>query len=114
MAGITWRDENCEDADTSYISSNIPDSIPGGNYTHTDLITIAIETTQNLHLSEDFVPLESQLVDAILDGIRRVPVTTVIHIPRNIRPLLPTVFGILYNWHFSKSCIAHPTSAFSS
>ena len=63
MAGSIWRDEKCEDADTSYISCSIPDSIPGGNYTHTDL---AIEATQNLHLSEDFLPLEPQLVDAIL------------------------------------------------
>ena len=90
MAGITWRDEKCEDADTSYISSNIPDSIPGGNYTHTDLITFAIKATQNLHLSEDFLPL-TQLVDANLDGIRRVSVATVIRIPCSIRPLLSQV-----------------------
>ena len=85
MAGITWRDEKCEDADTCYISSNIPDSIPGENYTHTDLIATAIEAIQNLHLSEDFLPLEPQLVDTILDCIRRVPVATIIHIPRSIR-----------------------------
>ena len=91
MAGSIWCDEKCEDADTSYISSNIPDSLPGGNNTHTDLITIAIEATQNLHLSEDFLPLEPQLVDAILDGIRHVPVATVIHIPGSIRPLLSQV-----------------------
>ena len=91
MAGITWRDEKSEDADTSYISSNIPNSISDECYTHIDLITIAIEATQNLYLSEDFLPLESQLVDAILDCIRRVPVATVVYVPRSIRPLLSQV-----------------------
>ena len=52
------------------------------------LRTIAIEATQNLHLSENFLPLESQLVDAILDCIRCVPVATVVHVPRSIRSLL--------------------------
>ena len=85
-------DEHCGGEDTSYISSHIPDSIPvGRSYTHTDLITIAIEETQNLHLSEDLLPLESKLVDAILDNIRRITVATVIHIPRSVRPLLSQV-----------------------
>ena len=91
LAGISWCDEECEDADTSCFSSNISNSTPNRSYTHTDLVTIAIEATQNLHLSEEFLSLESQLVDAILDSIRRVPVTTVIHIPRSIRPLLSQV-----------------------
>ena len=62
-------DEHWGGEDTSYISSHIPDSIPvGRNHTHTDLNTTAIEVTQNLHLSEDLLPLESELVDAILDN----------------------------------------------
>ena len=42
IAGITWRDEKCENVDTSYIS---PDSIPGGNYTHI-LILLPLELKQ--------------------------------------------------------------------
>ena len=37
------------------------------------------------HLPEDLLPLEPELVHAILDSVRRVPVATVIHIPCSIR-----------------------------
>ena len=79
--------ERCEGADINSISSNIPDR----SYTNSDLITIAIEATENLHLSDRYLPLESQLVDSFLNCIRCVPVVTVSHIPCSIRPLLSQV-----------------------
>ena len=101
--------------DTNRLSSDISDK----SYTNSDLVSIAIEATENLHLSEH-LPLESQLVDSFLNCVRSIPVVTVSHIPRNIRLLLSqvlcsvlkaatqSVWGILQLALFPKAILRAP------
>ena len=69
--------------DFSHISSHDSDF----SYAHSKLISIAIEATEILHLSEQYLSLELQLVNSLLISIRNIPVATVIHIPCSIRSL---------------------------
>ena len=76
-----------EALESSHISSHVPDV----SFTHSELISIAIEATETLHLSDEYVSYESQLVNCILNSIRNIPAVTVTHIPRSIRPLFSQV-----------------------
>ena len=76
-----------EALESSHFSSHVPDV----SFTHSEFISIAIEATESLHLSDEYISYESQLVNCILNSIRNIPAVTVTHIPRIIRPLFSQV-----------------------
>ena len=66
-------------------SSHISSHVPNVSFTHSELISIAIEATKTLHLSDKYHSFESQLVNSILNSIRNILAVTVTHIPCSIR-----------------------------
>ena len=81
------NDVQHEAMESSHISSHVPDV----SFTQSELISIAIEATETLHLSDEYLSFESQLVNSILNSIRNILAVTVTHIPCSIRPLFSQV-----------------------
>ena len=65
-------------------------------YHTSDLISIAIQATETLHLPEQYIQLELVLVNLLLDCIRCLQVATITHIPCSVRPLFYQVLCSLF------------------
>ena len=74
--------------DSSFSTS----STAAESYHTCDLLSFAVEATETLQVPEKCVHLESELVDLMLDRVGSLQVSTITHIPHNIRPLFSQTF----------------------